>query len=241
MRKTIITTPKRSRPIRPKTNVPVPASSVATSPKTRASDPGGLKQQENVPAPKNGPAFFDMSALGGEELVLKLASESNKESTRAAIEIFKRGESIIPYLLTMKGKKSIYQGNCLNDVVAGMGITRPNDETEPEDADPDNGWYVTAEVASIYLVSAIYYDNLTFAQIPYLKGAEDVEGRRYNTPIRVHTAWDATEKWYAKLKSEGMEKLRKDKEFPLKSSGIRFYGTADTNNKRTLPECRHKT
>ena len=178
----------------------------------------------------------DIKKVKDEDLILKLISEDDKESTKAAIEIFKRGEKMFPHLLKLKGIKSIYQGYCLNDSKSGVGFSRPNEETSPEDANIDNGWYITAEVVSLYFISAIYYENLSFAQVPYLTGNKYVKERRYNTPERVKKAWKATEKWYKKLQKDGLEKLHQDNEFPLKSTEIHFVGT-NPQRKRDISDC----
>ena len=177
-----------------------------------------------------------LSKVPDNELALKLASNDGKEATKAALEIFKRGETMIPYLMKLKGVKSIYQGSCLNDYIGGVGISRPTNETSPKDANVDNGWYVTVEVASLYLISAIYYKNISFAQAPHLTGNKYVKRRRYNTPKRINKAWKATEKWFKKFEKEGIVKLREVKEFPLKTTEIHFYGT-EPLRERDISDC----
>ena len=93
---------------------------------------------------------------------------------------------------------------------------------------------MTVDVAALYLISAIYYDNLAFANLPYLIGSEPVTDFQYNTPERVEEAWKATEKWYKKLEKDGLPKLREDKEFPLKSTDLKFYGTNPQRKRDSL-------
>lgn len=177
-----------------------------------------------------------LSKMPDDGLALKLASDDEKEATKAALEIFKRGKTMIPHLMNLKGVKSIYEGYCLNDYKGGVGVSKPSDETSPKDADVDNGWYVTVEVASLYLISAIYYKNISFAQVPHLTGNKYVKGRRYNIPKRVRKAWKATEKWFKKFEKKGIEKLRQSNEFPLKTTEIHFYGT-EPQRERDISDC----
>jgi hypothetical protein len=176
----------------------------------------------------------DRSDIADSELVSRLADAD--KATQAALEIFRRGERMIPYLMKLKGRKSIYRGSCLNDYQGGVGVREPSEDTKPKDADPDNGWYVTVEVASLYLISAIHYRNLSFAAAPYLTGAKDVRNWRYNTPKRVRRAWKATERWYARLKKEGIAKLRQADEFPLKTTRVQFRNT-DPTRERDISDC----
>jgi len=170
------------------------------------------------------------------ELPFRLASTDANQATQAALEIFRRGERMIPYLMKLKGRKSIYLGYCLNDSQGGVGVREPSEDTDPKDADPDNGWYVTVEVASLYLISAIHYQNLSFAAAPYLTGTKDVRNWRYNTPKRVRRAWKAMEKWYARFKKEGIAKLRQSDEFPLKTARVQFRNT-DPTRERDISDC----
>lgn len=179
----------------------------------------------------------DLSLLPDDALAFKIGSENDKEATAAVLETFRRGERMIPHLLKLKGMKSIYQGFCLNDSQGGVGFARPDEDTSPEGRNPDTGYYITSEVAALYLISAIYYNNLSFAQVPYLRGMKSVGNRRYNTRKRVRRAWQATEKWYhGKYLKKGLAKVRDEQEYPLKSAKLFFVGHSPSRQ-RDLSDC----
>lgn len=55
----------------------------------------------------------------------------------------------------------------------------------------DESRVITVEVAALYLISAVFYDSLEFAQAPYLTDGSSVKMNRFNTPSRVSEAWRA--------------------------------------------------
>jgi hypothetical protein len=169
--------------------------------------------------------------LPDENLVAKLRSTDSREAAQAAIEIFKRGEKMLPLLLKLKGDRSSFHGYCLGDP-KGADFTL----TGEDDKNSNDGSRVTVEVAALYLISAIYYDNLAFANVPYLAGNGRVTGFRYNTPERVKKAWKATGKWYKNLDEKGLQNLRQTNQFPLKTTEIHFTGT-NPARKRDFSDC----
>jgi hypothetical protein len=176
--------------------------------------------------------------INDEELVKGLAAEDPREATKTAIEIFNRGERILPLLIKLKGNRVVFSGYCLGDPLAAMGTLGPHDDATSEEIKSNvrAGRYVTNEVVALYLISAIYYDNLAFAQVPYLTGNKRVKDYKYNTPNRIEKAWTATERWHKRLEKEGLEQLREEKEAPLSSSEVHFYGTEPTRV-RELSDC----
>jgi hypothetical protein len=170
---------------------------------------------------------FDVESMADDELISYLGSDKNREATQSAIEIFKRGERMIPLLMKLKGNKSNYNGFCLGD---------PKGADHVFEIEIVEGSTVTVEVAALYLITAIHYNNLAFANVPYLTENKRITNFQYNALKRVKKAWKATEQWYEKLKKDGLEKLRKDNEFPLKSTKIHFLGT-NPQRKRDISDC----
>ncbi|MDQ3800416.1 MAG: hypothetical protein M3384_13290 [Acidobacteriota bacterium] len=169
--------------------------------------------------------------LSDENLVLKLSSKDHREATQAAIEIFKRDEKLLPSLLKLKGNKSSYNGYCLGDPEGADFFL-----TSIDDQNSNDGSRVTVEVAALYLISAIYYENIAFANVPYLTGNGRIVDFQYNTAKRVNKAWKATERWYKKMDQQGLQKLRQIKQFPLKTTKIHFTGT-NAARKRNISDC----
>jgi hypothetical protein len=170
------------------------------------------------------PLTSGIEDLTDKELVSKLNSSDSKEAAQIAIEIVKRGEKTLRFLFYLKNNKQIYRGiDCLK---------------HPDDFIFDSN-DIVVEVVALYLISAIYYDNIAFANAPYLvttnKNAED---HTLNRPERIKKAWKATESWFKKLRETNLEKLREVNEFPLKSSNVHFLGTnPKRQNKPT--DCRY--
>ena len=169
----------------------------------------------------------DLSALKNEELIAGLLSKDSTEVTESGKEIFKRGEKMLPLLMKLKNNKSITEASVWFNPHIPHGIRAPVEDATPEDIEEGikQGYYVTTEATALYLISAIYYNNLNFAQVAYLKGNRYVKRSRHNTPERIAKAWKSTEKWYRELNKKGLEKLRKEKSSPLKSTKAHFYGT----------------
>jgi hypothetical protein len=175
-------------------------------------------------------SFSDMTE---EELFFQFTSANESKTVKeSTIEIFKRGEKALPFLMRLKKNNKQYFGYCLGDPKGADSIFTISSV---------KGSQVNLEVASLYLVTAIYFNNLAFANLPYLSDRKQdkvfgIKGYNYNTPKRIKKAWESTENWYKKMQKAGLEKLRKDNEFPLKSSKIHFVGT-NPDRKRDLSDC----
>lgn len=165
-----------------------------------------------------GPAGQNQS---DDEVIAALASRDREEAYRAVEETVKRGERMIPLLLRHKGDRKFFYGY-------GLGH-RDSSFTTPDPASfkgPGDGSVITVEVAALYLISAIYYQTLEFAQAPYLTDGTPVKWQKFNTRKRVASAWASVENWVRLLDKDGLESLRARRHHPLKDSPARFWGTA---------------
>jgi hypothetical protein len=181
----------------------------------------------------NTKANVSLTTLSDMELISKFGSEEKIDKTPIAIEIFSRGEKMIPFLMNLKGNRLIYDGYCLGD---------PNGADSISLIPVVEGSVVYIEVAALYLINAIYFNNLHFANVPYLsdKKQDKVTGLKsndYNSSKRLKKAWDSTEKWFKKVQKEGLEKLKVSNEFPLKANNLYFIGTSP-KRKRDFPACK---
>ena len=131
----------------------------------------------------------------------------------------RRGERLIPLLLARKGDKRFFYGY-------GLGPDNSWNHPVPQvDSDPNSGEYTTMEVTAIYLICAIYYETLNFADTSYLSDGTWTDGHKFNTPKRVGDAWISIEQWVRTLNNEGLQELQAKKAFPLQHANVRFWGT----------------
>lgn len=158
---------------------------------------------------------------GDEELIEALQSTDQEVAHGAAVAIVAQGEESIALLLRCRGNKKNFFGYGLGDRNSGFLIPLPTGN-----ARADDGRVITIEVAALYLVSAIYYESLEFAQAPFLTDGTPTKRQRFNTARRVSEAWKAVTKWADRLRTEGMVSLRRSDKAPLSGSGVHFWGTS---------------
>lgn len=159
-----------------------------------------------------------------QKLLKRLASKQKLKANAAAIEIVEKGERMIPLLLKQKGNNSLFYGNFNLDPPA-MFIWLPTGNKIRDSKLVKDGLLTTMEVASIYLINAIYFEGLDIAQTPYLVdySLPSEQQKAANKSYLVNKAWTAVEIWSQKLKIEGIRKLRKTKTPPFDEADISFY------------------
>lgn len=153
--------------------------------------------------------------LTDKQVAKLIGSRDEQVSYKAAKEVMRRGERMIFLLLENKGNRNRYAWGTLG---------RGGDFTllSTDDKEYEEGRVVTVDVASLYLIMALYHGDIDFAQTAYLKGGSVVEDGRYNSQERVQKAWASVEKWIERYKKEGLASLRSLKHDPLADSGLRF-------------------
>ena len=161
----------------------------------------------------------DTSAMSDPELMSAFASTDKETAHQAVVEVMKRGERLIPLLMQRKGDKRPFWGYGLGD--PNSAFLRP---LPSGNAKRDESRVLTIEVAALYLISAIFYESLEFAQAAYLTDDTPVKEHRFNTVARVSAAWRSVEPWSERLKTEGLKALRSRKDSPLGASKTRFWG-----------------
>jgi hypothetical protein len=158
--------------------------------------------------------------LSDEQVVELIASRKTKEAAQATEEVLRRGERMIPLLIKGKGDRRPCFAYNLRVKSGDFQV------------DPSNNTYVyfdevhaeTIEVASLYLISAIYYGTLEFA---YRAELVDLslpifERQTGNTPALLARAWISVDKWVVDLQKEGLQSLRNQDRDPLQSSNVNF-------------------
>jgi hypothetical protein len=155
-----------------------------------------------------------------QQLLSALGSTDGREASDAAQELVRRGARMIPELLKLKGATRVFSGSGLGHPRADQLIYLPSGIDQQ-----DKGRVVTLEVAALYLISAIYYGDLSFAQSPYLTDLQSpAEKRRTTNAARlVSKAWTSTTAWSIKVKDMGLESLRSANQGPLSGSGVAFW------------------
>jgi len=122
-------------------------------------------------------------------------NEKDNENVLAAIEC----------LLQMNGRKSQskFPSGVINVIRYGeMKLPSP-----------------TVEVAALYYVSYLYYQNWRHANFMVLW---DKEGKK-NTKESIETAYKAYQSWFEKVKEIGLDKAREQKLDPLNGTDVRWY------------------
>lgn len=165
---------------------------------------------------------METSSLSDQNLLNAFGSSNPETSHDAIVEIKRRGERMLPFLLKYKGNKNFLYGYGLG--YPNSAFLRP---IPTGNAKADESRVITLEVAALYLICSVYYDSLEFAQAPYLTDGSAVKMQRFNTPPRVALAWRAVEQWYERVRAEGLEPVRSRKDSPLRASGLRFWATSE--------------
>ena len=173
----------------------------------------GLSAGRQVPSLESKPT---------QQLLKDLESTDQEEAHKAVIEIMRRGEVMLPALLELKGNKRGFYGYGLGHPNAAFLTPMPSGNRKRDDER-----VITVEVVALYLASGIYYGTLEFAQGALLTDETPTKMQRSNTRDRVAKAWSSLESWSKRWNAEGLDVLRKKNDGPLKSPGVRFWGTPD--------------
>ena len=158
-------------------------------------------------------------ALTDAELVATFQSKDAEKSYSAVREIMRRSDTMIPLLLQCKGNKKPFYGYGLGDRNSAFLMPLPTGNTKR-----DKDRIITIEVAALYMISAIFYYDLEFAQAPYLADDTPIKEHRFNTVERVSAAWQTVDAWYERVKTNGIATLRSKKDSPLRSGKVHFWG-----------------
>jgi hypothetical protein len=145
------------------------------------------------------------------------------EDSKAVIA---RGERMVQLLVKLRGDETqILPLGLMNPDSAQslklVGRPYPNAKS----AYDTEGDFFTKEIAALYLICAIYHQNLRFAQNPLLTdlSVPSEQRRAKNTKKLVDRAWDAVEVWTEALRKEGMNSLRRKGHHPLRGSQVAFW------------------
>lgn len=157
-----------------------------------------------------------------QEWITELSAEDPEVATKALKKIYEAGERIIPMLIFCKGNRNLYWGYGLGDKNSSALIYFPNKEGQAKT-------HVTIEVAAIYLIEAIFRNDLEFAQAPFLVDRTKNKNRQqsFNSDAAISRAWLSINHWMALLKKDEINRLREKRTNPLFKSKTSFWGVAD--------------
>ncbi len=172
-----------------------------------------------------------MTELNEKQLLAFLTSEDDDKIDKAIKYLFEQGTKSLDFLLTLEGHKEFCISNLLGLPNVRWWCTAPIPrEYRPLGyfellTEKDKEKSITVEVVSLYLISAIYYDELAFTDSPFLVDLtlSEKERRAANKEEYLIRGFFSARKWVKKCQEVGIETLRKQDESPLKSADIAWW------------------
>ena len=186
-----------------------------------ASCAGVARAQGSSYAPRDAAAV----RLSDAQVIKDLTGGSEKKASRAVHEVLARGGRMIPLLLKLKGDRRCFMGDWELGSHAGcssrMAPNKRNRCYEWNNAS-------TVEVAALYLIEAVYRNDLKFAQGATLMERDPADGQqrldvKMNGREVIARAWATAEKWFAEYGHEGLEALRAKERGPFAGTRLDFY------------------
>ena len=156
-------------------------------------------------------------------IISSLTSKNIQEANQAAHAALQRGISLLPQLLAYQGDRRIYAGTALlnprSSILLPIEVAGfPIPESEMERA-------TTLEVAALYLISAIYYNKLPFANAPLLVDKTANRGEREARNRKEYLEWGykSARQWFQECQKRGLEALRQERLDPLAYAKLSWY------------------
>ncbi len=172
-----------------------------------------------------------MTELNEKQLLAFLTSEDDDKIDKAIKYLFEQGTKSLDFLLTLEGHKEFCISNLLGLPNVRWWCTAPIPrEYRPLGyfellTEKDKEKSITVEVVSLYLISAIYYDELAFTDSPFLVDLtlSEKERRAANKEEYLIRGFFSARKWVKKCQEVGIEILREQEEHPLKSVNLSWW------------------
>ncbi|RKZ50580.1 MAG: hypothetical protein DRR16_26040 [Candidatus Parabeggiatoa sp. nov. 3] len=174
---------------------------------------------------------LNMNEWPHDKLIRYLAAEDDK-CEKATQYLFEQGVKSFDFLLAQEGNKNPFFCDCLLGTRSSwrkmtppvlVKIRRMNRQSLTES---EKEFLTTIEVASLYLISAIYYERIDFVwsggliDSNLLPGAGLAIGYKQDYLTR---GFQAVREWVSKCKRLDIETLRKQGEDPLKSGNLAWW------------------
>lgn len=171
-----------------------------------------------VSAQENNKETIFLKNNSDKQIIELLASTKSEDAIAASEEIFLRGGIMIPLLIELEGNDKCFYG------LKGLGEWNRSGLSRSVDC-LNSDSKVSVETAALFLIQAIFYEDLKFASPPLLCDFSYKTltcGEVGNTVERKKKAWKATKKWFSLLEIQGIDYLRERNNDPFKNSGLSF-------------------
>jgi hypothetical protein len=164
------------------------------------------------------------ASLSDAQVVRDLAARDEGKASRAVREVLARGGRMIPHLLKLKGDRRCFRGDVALGSHAGCSFRLM---PEKDEHCYEAGSSSTVEVAALFLIEAVYRDDLKFAQGATLI-ERDTDGQQrldveYNGRQVIARAWAEAERWFAEFERDGLEALRAKGRGPFAGTRLGFF------------------
>jgi hypothetical protein len=158
------------------------------------------------------------------QLIKDLTSTNEQAASQSVSEIVRRGGRIVPQLVKLKGSRQCFFGDmALGSHAGGSFRFMPEKRNKCyEDSSAS-----TIEVAALFLIEAIYRNDLKFAQGATLaewrdNGEERTDVEKNGRELLAR-AWTLAERWAKELEREGLDSLRAKDRGPFAGTRLGFY------------------
>ena len=158
------------------------------------------------------------------QVVEDLTGANRRKAARAVHEVLARGGRMVSLLLKLKGDRRCFFGDLeLGSHNGGSYRIVP----DRRDRCYETSSASTVEVAALYLIEAVYRNDLKFAQGATLaewkpNGEERTDVEKNGREL-IARAWAVTEKWFGEFEREGLEALRAKERGPFAGTKLGFY------------------
>jgi hypothetical protein len=164
-----------------------------------------------------------MESLSEKELVKGLEAQDAPTANSAVREILKRGVVTLPYLLDYENDRRLFSGTALINPNASIMLPMAAPGFPVPESAMDRA--TTLEVAALYMISAIYFGKVPFANAPLLTDLSVPVGQREarNSKANLRRGFESARKWSRECKERGIEKMREEMRDPLQSGKVGWY------------------
>jgi hypothetical protein len=194
----------------------LPVASILLLACAAAARAQGAADQSRAPAAS--------ASVSDAQVIKDLTATNRDEASQAVREVVRRGGRMIPLLLKLKGDRRCFFGDMALGSHDGCSLRSvPQKKSKCYEERSAS----TVEVAALFLIEAIYRDDLEFAQGATLAEWDADGGARtdikYNGRELLARAWAVTEQWFKEFEREGLGALRAKDRGPFAGTRLGFY------------------
>ncbi len=144
-----------------------------------------------------------------------MGSSDHNVATQAVQKAFDDGEASIAWLVGCQGDHRPYPGKPFGRKLSSTLMLYPENAASEL-------WPISVEVACLYVLQAIFDDDMEHASSMLLTDhtLPVMDRRAKNTPKLVERAWREVVTWYSEYKKEGLKSTRIRSRSPLSDVGF---------------------